>query len=182
VSTSLIAPWVGLCTWCGVPINGVLELGGDDRAAEPCGHALPALGALEYWRFPLPYPLYPEYPALQANLRGDRWSTNRDVQAVRGDVSRICRGIKPGAKHLTVHLCWRPRRYNGQDDDNLWPLMKACCDALARGGRRPTLKNRGMSIGLDLVPGDTRRHMTKMPPSVLETGPAGMWLTVAVTR
>jgi hypothetical protein len=180
---ALLWPWAaGMCSWCGQLVTDVMDWESGDRTALPCGHELPALGTMEIHRFPLPYPEYPLYPALQANLRGTRWETNRDVQAVRGDVSRIARVIKPGAKHLTVHLCWRPARYNGQDDDNLWPLLKACVDAMARGSRRATYRNPNMNIGLDLVPGDTRKHVTRLPPAVLRTGPPGMWLTVAVTR
>jgi hypothetical protein len=174
---------VAFCPWCALIIQEVVDQGPKGRFARPCGHPLADFGAIaEHHRFLLPYPVFPKYPALSPNLRGNRWATNAHVQAVRADVSRICRPIRPGCKHLTVHLAWRPPRLNSQDDDNLLLLYKAVCDALARGARRPTLQNRGANIGLDLVPGDTRRHMTKLMPVVLPSGPPGMWLTVLATR
>lgn len=182
MSAALGLPWVGLCSWCANLIVYV-ETGSGGRVARPCGHSLPDLGAVEHHRFALPYPEFPRYPALSPNLRGNRWVTNTQVQAVRADVSRIVRGrIRPPCKHLTVHLAWRPKRLNNQDDDNLMLLFKACCDALARGPRRPTLANPGANIGLDLVPNDTRRYVSRLMPAVLPEGPPGMWLTVIVTR
>ena len=160
---------LGLCPWCARWLT-------DD-----CGHQMPILGPIERHRIELPYPDYPRYPALHANLRGNRWDTNRDVQAVRGDVSRLARYIRPG-KRVIVHLAWKPRTKAGQDEDGLWPLFKAICDGLARGARRPTLRNPGMAIGLDLVPGDTPEYMTRMAPVILPDGPPGMWLTVGVIR
>lgn len=151
-----------------------------------CGHHLPGtVGAeVSIHRIELPYPVYPKYPALNANLRGTRWDTNADVQAVRADVMRLARhaGCTPG-EHLTVHLAWSPARRNGHDADNLAPMMKACCDALARGSRRLTLKNPGVNIGLDLVPDDRPEHMSKIMPVILPKGdPPGMWLTVIIHR
>jgi hypothetical protein len=171
-----------LCLWCASFVQEVADQGQKGRFARPCGHPLPDLGTVERHQFLLPYPIFPKYPALSPNLRGNRWASNAHVQAVRADVSRICRPIRPGCKHLTVHLAWRPPRLNNQDDDNLLLLFKAVCDGLARGSRRPTLRNPGANIGLDLVPGDTRRHMTKLMPVVLPSGPPGMWLTVLATR
>lgn len=159
-----------LCVWCARPLT------------ESCGHLLPALGDMELHRIELPYPDYPRYPALSLNARTNRWVTNADVQAVRADVSRLARPIRPG-KHLLVHLAWTPRRPATRDAENLCGLLKACCDGLARGSRRPTLRNPGAAIGLDLVPDDDPVHMTKLMPVILPPGdPPGMWLTVGVIR
>jgi crossover junction endodeoxyribonuclease RusA len=160
---------LGLCPWCARWLT------------DNCGHQMPVLGPLERHRIELPYPDYPTFPALSLNSRGSRWSTNAAVQQVRGDVSYLARGIKPG-RHVFAHLAWRPKKPGRQDDDNLALLMKACCDAIARGPRRPTLRNKGMAIGLDLVPDDTVQYMTKALPVILPDGPPGMWLTVGVVR
>jgi crossover junction endodeoxyribonuclease RusA len=160
-----------LCPWCATPL-----------IQSECRHPLPALGELEHHRIELPYPEYPRYPALSLNLRGNRWATNKDTQAVRADVARLARYIEPG-KHLIVHLAWRPPKPGiSRDEDNMVPLLKACCDGLARGPRRPTVRNPGVAIGLDLVPNDSRAYMTKLMPVILPDGPQGMWLTVLVAR
>ncbi|MGH9059007.1 MAG: hypothetical protein ACRDZY_05760, partial [Acidimicrobiales bacterium] len=111
-------------------------------------------------------------------------ATNSDVQAVRHDVYWLAREAKclPG-RHVTVHLAWSPRRRNGADVDNLVLLYKACCDGLARGARRPTVRNPGVAVGLDLVPDDRPAHMSKLMPVILPAGePPGMWLTVVIHR
>jgi hypothetical protein len=175
-------PPYSLCLWCARPIHGTLEPTTGTRCAVPCGHPLPALGEMELHRIDLPYPDYPTYPALSLNARGNRWATNRDVQAVRADVSRLARPIRPG-KHLLVHLAWSPQKHAGKDQDNLGLLYKVICDALARGPRRPTLRNPGVAIGLDLVPDDTPKFVTKLAPVILPPGePPGMVLTVGVIR
>lgn len=158
-----------LCPWCARPLSAA------------CGHQLPSLGKLEHHRIELPYPDYPRAPALSLNSRGSRWVTNTAVQQVRGDVTYLAREIKPG-KHVIAHIGWRPRKPGRQDSDNLSMMLKACCDGLARGPRRPTVRNKGMAIGLDLVPDDSPAHMTKLAPVILPDGPPGMWLTVLVTR
>lgn len=177
-------PMLGLCSWCArrVEDTGQLVVDGARTTAVPCGHPLPIMGDLELHRFELPYPDYPRYPSLSLNGRASRWAVNKDVQAVRADVAHLARGIQPG-RHLVVHLAWSPRRRAGQDDENLVGLLKACCDGLARGPRRPTLRNKGVAIGLDLVPDDTRTYVTKLMPVVLPAGEEpGMWLTVGVIR
>ena len=160
----------GLCPWCA------------RRLEDNCGHPLPVQGDLELHRIALPYPDYPRYPALSLNGRSNRWTVNADVQAVRADVARLCRSIRPG-RHVIVHLAWSPRTRGDRDDENLCGLLKACCDGLARGPRRPTVRNPGVAIGLDLVPNDTRQYMTKLMPVVLPYGEEpGMWLTVGIVR
>lgn len=160
---------LGLCPWCARWLT-------DD-----CGHRLPELGPMERHVIELPYPDYPNQPALSLNSRGSRWATNTAVQQVRGDVSYLARGIKPG-RHVFVHLAWRPKKPGRQDQDNLSYMLKAICDGLARGPRRPTLKNKGMAIGLDLVPDDSVDYMSKVMPVILPDGPPGMWLTIGVFR
>lgn len=170
-----------LCPWCARKVQAIAT-SLDGRRTDPCCHPLIDLGDLELHRIPLPYPDYPRYPALSLNLRGNRWDANRDVQAVRADVSRLAHHIRPG-RYVVVHLAWAPRRPGTRDVENLTPLLKAICDGLARGPRRPTAKNPGAAIGLDLVPDDTSDYMDKLMPVILPKGdPPGMWLTVAVAR
>lgn len=160
---------LGLCPWCARWLT-------DD-----CGHRMPDLGPMERHRIELPYPDYPAFPALSLNSRGSRWSTNAAVQQVRGDVSYLARGIKPG-RHVFAHLSWRPKKPAGKDQDNLGLLYKAACDGLARGRRRATLANKGRAIGLDLVPDDSPTYFSKVMPVILPDGPQGMWLTILVAR
>lgn len=80
------------------------------------------------------------------------------------------------ARHLTVTLHYQPGDNRRRDADNLVPTLKAACDALARGKRRDW-------VGLELVPDDTPRFMTKNMP-VIHPGPGErrLWLTVEVQR
>lgn len=177
----------GLCPWCAQRITSITEHPASGDVAQPCGHTLPppvSPDSLDIHRLTLPYPHYPQYPNLSLNARTSLWARNSHVQAVRYDVKTLAQhaGIKPG-QHVIVHLAWSPKRRAGQDEDNLSLLFKACCDALARGKRRPTVRNPGAAIGLDLVPSDEPRYMTKLMPVILPKGePPGMWLTVAVLR
>lgn len=167
-----------LCPWCAQPASMTME-----GRCVPCNHIVFTNGApTTVHRIELPFLTYPDYPKLHANLRGNRWEQNRDVQAVRHAVATLARHAqcRPG-RHVTVHLAWSPKVQAGQDADNLWPLFKACCDGLARGPRRPTADNKGRAIGLDLVPDDSPMHMTKLCPVILPKGdPPGMWLTVII--
>ena len=95
---------------------------------------------------------------------------------VRSTVALLARqaGI-PKAEHLTVELVWAPGDRRRRDADNLWPLLKSACDALARG--------RADWVGLDLVADDTPRFMTKLAPRIAgpeESPQRGMWLFVTV--
>lgn len=102
--------------------------------------------------------------------------------AAARDIRRICTLVAtlgkaagiPECDHLVVSLEWAPGTRHKRDEDNLWPLLKACCDGLARGPRKDW-------IGLALVPDDTRQYMTKLAPRILtpdDTSDRGMWLTV----
>lgn len=78
-------------------------------------------------------------------------------------------GLRP-CSFMEVTLVWAPGRNTVADEDNLWHLLKACCDALARGRRDLP--------GLHLVPSDTNRHMRKIPRIDWPPVPAGLWLEI----
>jgi hypothetical protein len=78
------------------------------------------------------------------------------------------------ATYVKVVLVWSPGNHRKADEDNLWHLLKVCCDALARG--------RKDLAGLHLVPDDDSRYMLKVPRIERPPTPAGLWLEVAVTR
>ncbi|AEA27890.1 hypothetical protein Psed_5763 [Pseudonocardia dioxanivorans CB1190] len=88
----------------------------------------------------------------------------RSVNFVLTTVANLARAAAiPQSEHLTVELVWVPdRRNRNRDSDNLWPLLKVCADALARG---PARRARG-AIGLDLVPDDDAHWMTKLAPRI----------------
>jgi crossover junction endodeoxyribonuclease RusA len=127
-------------------------------------------------RLALPYQRPPK--GLYANVRAHWRQRAKDTDQVRADVTTIARqaGLHQlgPITHLVVQLMWAPGDKRRRDEDNLWPLLKVCCDALARGPRRDL-------VGLDLVPDDTPEHMTKLGPVILPP-PAepGMWLVVDV--
>jgi crossover junction endodeoxyribonuclease RusA len=126
------------------------------------------------YRLALPYERPPA--ALHGNRRAHWRAEHRDKQAVRSDVTNLALAAQiPKAKHLTVELVWAPGDRRIRDEDNLWPLLKTCCDALARG--------RQNLIGLDLVPDDSPRYMDKLKPRIVgpdETRECGMWLNITV--
>jgi crossover junction endodeoxyribonuclease RusA len=124
------------------------------------------------YRLELPYQRPPS--ALTGNTRSHWRSRSSQARAVRTDVAMLARsaGI-PKAEHLTVELVWSPGDRRRRDADNLWPLLKVACDALARG--------RADWVGLELVPDDTPAFMTKRAPRIAgpdESGECGMWLYV----
>ena len=87
----------------------------------------------------------------------------------------------PVSTHLEVLLTWAPGDRRRRDSDNMWPMLKACCDGLARG--KHTDKNTGHNtlIGLDLVPDDTPQWMTKHAPRIItpdDCAAKGMWLDI----
>lgn len=116
----------------------------------------------------------PVWDTLTANARPPHWS--RRAQATREVIDAVVSvvtmaGLRP-CQHLTVQLVWSPGDNRRADDENLAPLQKACCDALARG--RKDLP------GLHLVPDDTRRWMEKLMPRIDRPPiPSGLWLEVA---
>jgi crossover junction endodeoxyribonuclease RusA len=114
---------------------------------------------------------------LNANTRYHQYDRARRVKHVRECVLMYARVARiPKCQHLTVQLHYAPGDNHRRDADNLWPTLKAACDALARGPRRDW-------VGLELVPDDTPEYMTKLAP-VIHPGPGKrrLWLEVEVTR
>lgn len=134
--------------------------------------------------FQVEVPLYVRHlgdvgtPPLTANQRLHWRDQARRVRMVREQVMIGAAPIRatPPIRHLTVTLHYRPGDNRRRDADNLWPTLKAACDALARGPRRDW-------VGLELVPDDTPEYMTKRAP-VIHPGPGKrrLWLTVEVQR
>lgn len=114
-------------------------------------------------------------PPLTANQRLHHMAEAKRKRLVREGVMLAARaaGI-PKAEHLIVQLHYRPGDNRKRDEDNLWPTAKAAFDALARGPRRDW-------VGLELVPDDTAKYMTKLGP-VIHPGPGKrrLWLTVEI--
>ncbi|PXY20517.1 hypothetical protein BAY59_31355 [Prauserella coralliicola] len=118
----------------------------------------------------------PLEPPLNANdrihfrVRSQRTRLIREAVLVAAKAARI-----PTGSHLTVTLHYRPGDNRRRDADNLVPTLKAACDALARGSRRDW-------VGLELVPDDTPKHMTKNMP-VIHPGPGDrrLWIEVEIT-
>ena len=126
-------------------------------------------------RIPLPYTAPPA--ALVANAR-PHWShRHRDTRQVRQDVTMLGKAAglhrlaKPVA-HVTVVLVWAPGDRRRRDPINLAPLVKACCDGLARG--------RKDLIGLDLVPDDTPEWMDQRTAVIAPPPAKGMWLDLSI--
>lgn len=132
------------------------------------------------YRLDLPFYRPPE--ALTGNAREGHWAPrSKATNEVRTAVAWLGRqaGIPP-SRHLTVELVWAPGDRRKRDADNLWPMLKACCDGLARGPRKPSARAAPW-VGLDLVPDDTPRWMRKLPPRIAgpdETDEIGVWLLV----
>jgi crossover junction endodeoxyribonuclease RusA len=128
---------------------------------------------IRHYQLPLPYGRPPK--ALWGNTRQHWINRSKQSKQVRGDVMMVAKHAKvPVSTHLTVCLTWAPGDRRKRDSDNLWPMLKACCDGLARGKRKDW-------VGLELVPDDTPAFMTKQAPIIL--GPdqcpvVGMWLDV----
>lgn len=128
-------------------------------------------------RLHLPYERPPA--ALTANTRAHWRRRSADTRQVRETVLTIAKqaGLHriTGIQHVTVELVWAPGDRRTRDADNVYPLLKACCDALARGPRRDW-------VGLELVPTDTPEHMTKLAPRIEPPpAPKGMWLDLELS-
>lgn len=126
-------------------------------------------------RLQLPYDRPPT--ALRGNSRAHWRRRSEDTRQVRADVLRLAQAaglhrLDRPVEHVTVTLTWAPGDRRRRDADNLWPLLKACCDALARG--------RSDWVGLDLVPDDTPTWMEKRAPQIEPPPAVGMWLDVVV--
>lgn len=130
------------------------------------------------FRLDLPYETPPK--ALWGNTRSHWRGRSADTRRVRNDVLTLATAaglhqLDAPVAHVTVSLTWAPGDRRRRDEDNLWPLFKACCDALARGPRRDW-------IGLEVVPDDTRQYMAKEKPQILPPPtPKGMWLDITLT-
>lgn len=124
------------------------------------------------YRLALPYQRPPS--ALTGNTRVHWRTRSAQVSEVRNAVKVLATAAKiPPAPHLTVELVWAPGDRRRRDADNLWPLLKTACDALARG--------RKDWVGLELVPDDTPAYMEKKAPRIAspdECAERGMWLYV----
>lgn len=114
------------------------------------------------------------WDTLRGNSRPPHWAVrHRAVKQVIHDVATLARAAKiPAGHHLTVQLIWAPGNRRTADVDNLVPLQKVMCDALARG--RKDLP------GLHLVPDDRPEFMTKRMPDILLPPVEGLWLLVEV--
>lgn len=130
------------------------------------------LPPLSRWTGPKAKPCEP----LNANTTYHRYERASRVRTVRESVLLMAKAAKiPRCRHLTVGLHYAPGDNRRRDADNLWPTLKAACDALARGPRRDW-------VGLELVPDDTPEFMTKLAPEIhLGKGKRRLWLTVEVT-
>lgn len=119
----------------------------------------------------------PVWDPLHGNGRPGHWSQRSTATArVINDVMWRAKAARIPAGphgHVTVQLVWAPGDRRRADADNLWPLLKVCCDALARG--RKDLP------GLHLVPDDTPAWMTKPSPIIAPPPASGLWLDVTVT-
>lgn len=127
------------------------------------------------------------WTVMHANQRPPRHPAgrNRIVQDTIAAIAWKARaaGLREPVPHLVVALVWVPHDYAGdrdrRDPDNLGPGVKIVCDALARG---PAKRRRG-DPGLDLVPDDTPRYMTRRKPDIVGPTPelpAGLWVIVDV--
>lgn len=117
------------------------------------------------------------HPPLWGNDRAKHWGPRSAAsKVVRNAVATLAKRAQiPASTHLDVVLSWAPGDRRRRDADNLWPMLKACCDGLARGPRKDW-------AGLDIVPDDTPKWMTKHAPVILSpdehTGKPGMWLDI----
>jgi len=112
--------------------------------------------------------------ALVGNTRVHWRRRSADTRTVRETVALLAGKLRHEKQigHITVALTWAPGDRRRRDADNLWPLLKACCDALARGRRD--------WAGLDLVPDDTPRWMDKRAPVIAPPPAKGMWLDLSI--
>lgn len=124
-------------------------------------------------RLDLPYERPPA--SLWANTRSHWRRRSAETAKLRADVLLVARSAglhrwcEGQVRHVTAALVWAPGDRRRRDEDNLAPMQKVCCDALARGPRRDW-------IGLELVPDDTREHFTKLAPRIDPPPAKGMWL------
>lgn len=112
-------------------------------------------------RLVLPFDRPPK--SLVGNSRSHWRARSADTRTVREAVLVLARSAGlhgvTSARHVTATFTWAPGDNIRRDADNLWPMLKACCDALARGPRRDW-------VGLQLVPDDTPAYFTKNAPVI----------------
>jgi crossover junction endodeoxyribonuclease RusA len=138
------------------------------------------LAGSAHFKLALPYDRPPK--PLWGNARNGHWGQRSTwSRIIRSDVMFLARQAKiPQSTHLDVLLSWAPGDLRKRDSDNLWPMLKACCDGLARGKRTPKA-GAAHFVGLDLVPDDTPQYMTKHAPLIMapnECPVKGMWLDI----
>lgn len=119
----------------------------------------------------------PVWQALTGNARPGHWAArHRATKRVIADVVWAARNQRlhqlDDVAQVEVTLTWAPGDRRRADADNLWPLLKVCCDALARG--RTDLP------GLHLVPDDTPTWMTKHAPVIAPPPATGLWLDLVI--
>ena len=107
------------------------------------------------WTLQLSYERPPK--GLSANWRG-HWATkSRSTAEVRALVKHLARaaGIRPMGR-MQVELVWVVSDHRRRDEDNIYPLLKACADGLAA--------DKGVSARL--VPDDTPEWCVKRAPRI----------------
>lgn len=130
----------------------------------------------DFWtRLPLPYEKPPA--ALWGNSRKHWRQRSADTRMVREDVLNLARQaglhrLDRTPAHVTVVLIWAPGDHRRRDEDNLFPLLKAACDSIARGPRRDW-------VGMEIVPDDTGKYMKKIP-RIVSPPAKGMWLDLSI--
>lgn len=167
-----IRPWSGMSARADACDHG---FGGSPcPSCSPRGPVADPPATSMHARLILPYERPPK--ALTGNTRAHWRRRSADTQQVRSDVMRLAQqaGLHrlTGVRHVTVTLTWAPGDRRRRDADNLWPLLKSACDALAKGRRDWT--------GLDLVPDDTPVYMEKHAPVILPPPAKGMWLDLVL--
>lgn len=129
-------------------------------------------------RLDLPFDRPPD--SLWANTRSHWRRRSADTLIVRSAVLLSARSVgldqwcDGRVSHVTAELVWAPGDRRRRDEDNLAPMQKVVCDALARGPRKDW-------VGLELVPDDTREFFTKKAPRIEPPPAKGMWLNLELT-
>ena len=130
----------------------------------------------DYWaRLTLPYERPPD--ALWGNTRTHWRQRHLHTRMVRTDVANLARHahlhrLDRPVRHVSVVWQWAPGDNRRRDADNGYPMLKAICDGLARGRRD--------LIGIDLVPDDVPKWMTKHTPILVPPPAKGMWVDISI--
>lgn len=124
----------------------------------------------------LPVKVRKTWDPLQGNAKSNNWGSKaKATKEVINAVAWVAHSQNvPQCKWMMVQLNWAPGDMRRADEDNLFPLFKACCDGLARG--------RGDLPGLHLVPDDSAQYMRKEHPRIVRPPhPGGLWLMVVAS-